>query len=94
MKEAKTLIARKQVWVLETFHARGSSIACIAAITRTAASVTAVTKVYTPPEWRQNGFARRLVREVCRQSVLRLSCFERFADIQRPAYLKIRNSRM
>ncbi|EJC98645.1 uncharacterized protein FOMMEDRAFT_170884 [Fomitiporia mediterranea MF3/22] len=63
--EARTMIQAKQVWVLEVQHSRGSSIACIVALTRANANVMAITKVYTPPEWRQRGYARRLVRKVC-----------------------------
>ncbi|KAI5119772.1 hypothetical protein M0805_009243 [Coniferiporia weirii] len=63
-REATKLIGARQLWVLEV-QTRGSPIACIVALTRTDTSVTAVTKVYTPPEWRKNGFAFRLVREVC-----------------------------
>lgn len=65
LKEARTLIKAKELWVLEVAHSRGSSIACICALTRTAGNVSAVTKVYTPPLWRQRGYARQLVAEVC-----------------------------
>ena len=65
--EASKMIRDRQVWVLEVHHSRGSSIACIVCLTRTNDAVTAVTKVYTPDEWRQRGYARRLVRRVCEQ---------------------------
>ena len=65
--EATKMIRDRQVWVLEAYHSRGSSIASIVCLTRANDTVTAITKVYTPPEWRQRGYARRLVRKVCEQ---------------------------
>ncbi|KAL5519614.1 hypothetical protein ACEPAH_1297 [Sanghuangporus vaninii] len=64
-KEARKMIRERQVWVLEVHHSRGSSIACIVCLTRANDTVTAITKVYTPPEWRQRGYAHCLVRKVC-----------------------------
>ncbi|THH11061.1 hypothetical protein EW145_g902 [Phellinidium pouzarii] len=63
--EATQLVRKQQLWVLEVCSAHGSSIACIVALTRTNAMVTAITKVYTPPRWRNLRFAFRLVRAVC-----------------------------
>lgn len=60
--EASTLVGAQQLWVLEIMHS--STIACIVALTRTTGIVAAVTKVYTPPRFRQRGYARRLVHYV------------------------------
>ncbi|KAL5533576.1 hypothetical protein ACEPAG_36 [Sanghuangporus baumii] len=63
--EARKMIRERQVWVLEVHHSRGSSVACIVCLTRANDTVTAITKVYTPPEWRKRGYAFCLVRKVC-----------------------------
>ncbi|KAH8111899.1 hypothetical protein DFH11DRAFT_1690153 [Phellopilus nigrolimitatus] len=57
--------AADSLWVLKAQQAHGWVVACIVALTRANATVTAITKVYTPPEFRGRGYAHRLVREVC-----------------------------
>ncbi|KAF9270705.1 hypothetical protein L218DRAFT_914980 [Marasmius fiardii PR-910] len=56
--ESELLISRGQLFVYES---RGK-IVSICATTRTTENVSAVTKVYTLPKFRNNGFAERLVR--------------------------------
>ncbi|KAJ7293057.1 hypothetical protein C8J57DRAFT_15008 [Mycena rebaudengoi] len=61
--EAQQLIHRGQLWVYETTT---GEIASICAVARTSWHVSAITKVYTTPKWRRNGFGQDLVREVTR----------------------------
>ncbi|KAG0707459.1 hypothetical protein DFH29DRAFT_844488 [Suillus ampliporus] len=65
-EEAKLMIANKQVWVLEIQKPNEEpDIASIVAVTRKSKDVAAITKVYTPEEWRGRRCAERLVRYVC-----------------------------
>ncbi|KAG1754891.1 uncharacterized protein EDB91DRAFT_258335 [Suillus paluster] len=64
-EEASLLIANKQVWVLEVQKPNAEpNIATIVAVTRKAGGVAAITKVYTPEQWRGRRCAERLVRHV------------------------------
>jgi len=58
--EADEIISRGQMWVYE---AKGE-IGSICAVTRNSPTVSAITKVYTTPKWRRQGFAEHLVRRV------------------------------
>ncbi|KAK7058540.1 hypothetical protein VNI00_002176 [Paramarasmius palmivorus] len=58
--EAERLISHKQLYVYE----HNKAIASICAVTRETQSVVAITKVYTSPQFRKNGYAERLVRYV------------------------------
>jgi predicted GNAT family acetyltransferase len=72
VEEATLLIRNRQLWV-HLVRRNGDArqeIASIAAVTRTCNSVAAITKVYTNPNWRARGCAERLVRRVCKQSVI------------------------
>lgn len=67
IKEATLLVCNKQVWVHDI--QKGGEVAEIASIvctTRQSAEVSAITKVYTNPKWRNLGCAERLVRRVCK----------------------------
>ncbi|KAF7295957.1 N-acetyltransferase domain-containing protein [Mycena kentingensis (nom. inval.)] len=66
--EAQGLIRQRQVWVHTMRRTdepyEREEVACICAFTRNSESVAAITKVYTPKEWRRRGCAERLVRRV------------------------------
>ncbi|EAU91701.2 hypothetical protein CC1G_04469 [Coprinopsis cinerea okayama7 len=68
--EATLLVEQNAVWV-HRVRRRGTDdeweIASIAACTRNTATMATITKVYTNPDWRRNGCAERLTREVCKQ---------------------------
>ncbi|KAI0632413.1 hypothetical protein C8Q77DRAFT_1159042 [Trametes polyzona] len=66
LKEATHLIRDGNAWV-HTLQGPNdvSVIACIVAATRNTDTVSAITKVYTDPQWRSRGYAERLVRYVC-----------------------------
>nr|GAT51533.1 predicted protein [Mycena chlorophos] len=68
VSEARKLIQQQQVWVHTIRHENDPActehVACIAAFTRNSESVATITKVYTPPDWRRQGCALRLVRRV------------------------------
>ncbi|TDL28040.1 hypothetical protein BD410DRAFT_781986 [Rickenella mellea] len=67
-EEASLLIDQGQVWVHEVKrNGQPSAIASIVAVTRETASVSAITKVYTNPDFRRRGFAERLVRKVTQE---------------------------
>jgi len=61
--EAHEMISKGQIWVYDTL----TDIAAICAVTRSSLNVSAITKVYTSPEWRRRGFAEHLVRYVTRR---------------------------
>ncbi|KIJ22010.1 hypothetical protein PAXINDRAFT_63986 [Paxillus involutus ATCC 200175] len=61
--EADELISKGQVWLYEV----SGAVAAICAVTRTSLNVSAITKVYTCPNWRRRGFAEHLVRYVTRK---------------------------
>lgn len=67
--EAKAMISRKEVWVhviQEGVHGE-REIASIVAATRQSGRVSAITKVFTNPRWRELGCAERLLRRVCKE---------------------------
>ncbi|KAL1729491.1 acyl-CoA N-acyltransferase [Schizophyllum commune] len=67
LREARLLITNKQVWVhIIRDHTGREGIASLVAFTRNTDRVSAITKVYTNPDWRKLGCAERLVRRVCR----------------------------
>ncbi|OJA19567.1 N-acyltransferase superfamily [Rhizopogon vesiculosus] len=67
-EEADLLIKNHQVWVLEITTNGESEIASIVAVTRKSSGIAAITKVYTPENWRRKfRCAERLVRRVCRE---------------------------
>ncbi|KAG6841780.1 hypothetical protein C0991_007109 [Blastosporella zonata] len=65
VKEAMLLISNNQLWV-HTIQVgdRSPEIASIVAVTRESASIAAITKVFTNPDWRSRRCAERLVRKV------------------------------
>jgi predicted GNAT family acetyltransferase len=68
IKEATLLVRNKQLWVHEIRQDDAvPEIASIVAVTRESNTVSAITKVYTNPQWRRRGCAERLVRRVCKQ---------------------------
>ncbi|KAG6817940.1 hypothetical protein H0H87_012408 [Tephrocybe sp. NHM501043] len=65
MKEAAHLISNNQLWVHTIQNGdQTPEIASIVAVTRESASVAAITKVFTNPDWRSRRCAERLVRKV------------------------------
>ncbi|KAH7886094.1 hypothetical protein F5I97DRAFT_1808953 [Phlebopus sp. FC_14] len=67
-REAQLLVSNQEVWI--HLIQRGSSewdVASLVATTRQSKNVSAVTKVYTNPEWRNFGCAERLLRRVCKE---------------------------
>ena len=65
VKESTYLINRKQLWVHTIQEGdRAIDIASIVAVTRESLTVSAITKVFTNPEWRSRRCAERLVRKV------------------------------
>ncbi|TFY81996.1 hypothetical protein EWM64_g2024 [Hericium alpestre] len=70
-QEAKYLIRRQWLWVLEARYQGGApELASIVAVTRQTDNVGGITKVFTNPRWRKRGCAERLVRLVCKQLLL------------------------
>ncbi|KIJ66205.1 hypothetical protein HYDPIDRAFT_86264 [Hydnomerulius pinastri MD-312] len=63
--EAKGLINKGQIWIYES----AGAVAAISAVTRTSLNVSAITKVYTCPNFRRRGFAEHLVRYVTRRLI-------------------------
>ncbi|KAG8219582.1 hypothetical protein J3R82DRAFT_533 [Butyriboletus roseoflavus] len=61
--EAHELVSKGQIWLYEV----SGAVAAICAVTRSSMKVSAITKVYTCPNWRRQGFAVHLVRSVTRQ---------------------------
>ncbi|KAF9225546.1 hypothetical protein BS17DRAFT_603864 [Gyrodon lividus] len=61
--EGNELISKGQIWLYEV----SGAVAAICAVTRTSLNVSAITKVYTSPDWRRRGFAEHLVRCVTRK---------------------------
>lgn len=71
MREARVLVSSRQVWVHTARAPDGrEGIASLVAFTRNTDTVSAITKVYTNPDWRKLGCAERLVRRVCRYLLL------------------------
>ncbi|KAI3621857.1 acetyltransferase [Moniliophthora roreri] len=64
--EASHMISHEQLFVYE----HDSMITSICAVTRETQNVVAITKVYTSPAFRKNGYAERLVRYVTRRMLL------------------------
>lgn len=62
-EEAYELVSKRQIWVYEA----SGAVAAICAVTRSSMKVSAITKVYTCPNWRRHGFAEHLVRSVTGQ---------------------------
>ncbi|KAG8915360.1 hypothetical protein FRC01_003688 [Tulasnella sp. 417] len=60
-KEARCLISQGQAYVCEV----GGSIVCLVAVTRSSTNHATITKVVTHPGFGGQGWAKRLVREVC-----------------------------
>lgn len=66
MKEANYLVKHRRVWVhIAKRPGASDEIASICAVTRESDTVSSITKVYTSPNWRKMGCARRLVSFVC-----------------------------
>ncbi|TFK77375.1 hypothetical protein BDN72DRAFT_808121 [Pluteus cervinus] len=67
-QEATYLVKESKLWILEA-NVDGDSpqIACIVAVTRDTPSVSAITKVFTDPDWQQRGYAALLVHRVCKE---------------------------
>ncbi|KAG7091256.1 hypothetical protein E1B28_010305 [Marasmius oreades] len=63
--EAEHLIQTKQVWVHAASNGRQTAIASIVAFTRNSETNATITKVFTNPDFRGQGCAKRLVRRVC-----------------------------
>lgn len=65
------MIKNQQVWV-HTIQKDGNppEIACLVATTRESDHVTAITKVFTPEQWRSRGCAKRLMHRVCQEWVV------------------------
>lgn len=64
------MIMNQQVWVhIIQIDDRAPEIACLVATTRESDNVTAVTKVFTAPQWRGRGCAARLLYRVCQECV-------------------------
>ncbi|KAH0838089.1 hypothetical protein J3R83DRAFT_6333 [Lanmaoa asiatica] len=61
--EARELVSKGQIWLYEV----SGAVAAICAVTRSSMKVSAITKVYTCPSWRRQGFAVHLVRSVTRR---------------------------
>jgi len=57
------MIEKGAVWVLK----HDGNIVSSVSFTRTTQSVAAITKVFTPANYRSKGYARLLVRGVCHQ---------------------------
>ncbi|KAI0332017.1 hypothetical protein GY45DRAFT_542798 [Cubamyces sp. BRFM 1775] len=71
-QEADVMIQSRQAWVCAVEgREQATELACVVAVTRSTNSVSAITKVYTDPNWRGYGYAERLVRYVC-ESLLRV----------------------
>ncbi|KAH9898142.1 hypothetical protein C8Q73DRAFT_641505 [Cubamyces lactineus] len=71
-QEADIMIQNRQAWVCAVERpGQATELACVVAVTRSTNTVSAITKVYTDPNWRGYGFAERLVRHVC-ESLLRV----------------------
>ena len=69
-QEASSLVQARQVWVHRLKPLDGSAaegIASIVAVTRNSKRNATITKVFTNPDWRGKGCAKRLVRHVCKQ---------------------------
>jgi len=64
--EAHELVSKGQIWLYEV----SGAVAAICAVTRSSMKVSAITKVYTCPNWRRQGFAEHLVRSVTRRLLL------------------------
>ncbi|KAG6910503.1 hypothetical protein DXG01_009922 [Tephrocybe rancida] len=65
IEEATLLVSREQLWVHSIQDGNCTpEIASIVAVTRESASVAAITKVFTNPDWRSRRCAERLVRKV------------------------------
>ncbi|KIO31743.1 hypothetical protein M407DRAFT_67579 [Tulasnella calospora MUT 4182] len=60
-KEARCLISQGQAYVCEV----GGVIVCLVAVTRSSTNHATITKVVTHPGFLGQGWAKRLVREVC-----------------------------
>jgi predicted GNAT family acetyltransferase len=74
-RDAMELINHRQVWLCE---AEGVSEALtMVAATRRANNVAAITKVFTHPDHRENGYAETLVRYVCGQYVVPFYLFSK-----------------
>jgi hypothetical protein len=70
LREATYLWRNKMLWVHELDNEAGTrGIASIVATSRQSESVTAITKVFTNPEYRNRGCAEALVRFVTHQYV-------------------------
>ena len=70
--EAQTLVAKERAWVhLIQKGDQAPEVACLVAATRTSDDVTAISKVFTAPEWRKRGCAARLLHRVCQEYVSR-----------------------
>ncbi|KAG8962937.1 hypothetical protein FRC03_003607 [Tulasnella sp. 419] len=63
LDEARHLIKSGQVYVCDV----GGRITSIVAVTRTSGNVAAITKVVTHPKYVRQGWAKRLVKYVCRR---------------------------
>jgi len=61
--EARELISNGLIWIYES----DGEVTSICAVTRSTQNVSAITKVYTTPKWRRQGFAEHLVRNVTRR---------------------------
>lgn len=66
LNEAHHLINSRQVYVCDV----GGQITSMVAVTRTSGSVAAITKVVTHPNYFRQGWAKRLVRDVCRRLLI------------------------
>ncbi|KAG9025684.1 hypothetical protein FRB95_009901 [Tulasnella sp. JGI-2019a] len=60
-REAHLLVSQGQAYVCDVEGA----IACVVAVTRSSANHAAITKVVTHPSYYSQGWAKRLVRDVC-----------------------------
>ena len=66
--EAMVMTRDNHLWVCEVkTPGRDFELASIVATTRVTETVAAVTKVFTSPKWRSQGYAGQLMRFVCRQ---------------------------
>ncbi|KZT54129.1 hypothetical protein CALCODRAFT_510959 [Calocera cornea HHB12733] len=69
VQQAADLIAKRQLWVYEVYdpRTRTAEVVSIVAVTRESDEIAAISKVFTSPEWRGQGFARSIVAIVCRE---------------------------